>query len=131
MISTENLSFRKTDTEFIQSSIYYNTVKKFNKAPLIIFAHGFKGFKDWGGFPYLCAKLAGDGFAVLSFNFSHNGVNNSSPMDFTELDKFAENTHSIELNDIKTVIDNAAVLANDNTALVSSSICPPLWKMKL
>ncbi|NOS85054.1 MAG: alpha/beta fold hydrolase [Ignavibacteria bacterium] len=76
-----------------------------SKYPLLIFAHGFKGFKDWGGFPYLCNKLAEGGFAVLSFNFSHNGVNNSSPMDFTELDKFAENTHTIELEDYKAVLN--------------------------
>lgn len=73
--------------------------------PLIIFAHGFKGFKDWGGFPYLCTKLSANGFAVLSFNFSHNGVNEMHPMDFTELELFAENTHTAELNDYKAVLD--------------------------
>ncbi len=112
MVSIENLAIKKNDSEFIQSSLYYNTVQNINKAPLIIFAHGFKGFKDWGGFPYLYAQLAGDAFAVLSFNFSYNGVNKSRPMEFTELDRFARNTHSIELNDIKTVIDSAAAFAD-------------------
>ncbi len=83
------------------------------KFPLIIFAHGFKGFKDWGGFPYLCKKLAENGFAVLSFNFSHNGVDKSSPMDFTQLDLFADNTHSIELSDLKTVIDFTTEIAKE------------------
>ena len=79
--------------------------------PLVIFAHGFKGFKDWGGFPYLCTKLSGAGFAVLSFNFTHNGVNNTHPMDFTELELFAENTHSIELDNYAAVLNFVPELA--------------------
>lgn len=113
MISIKNLSLNKPDSEFIHSSLFYNSNKTTSKLPLIIFAHGFKGFKDWGGFPYLCQKLAEEGFAVLSFNFSHNGVDISSPMDFTRLDKFALNTHSTELNDIKTVINSIAVFADE------------------
>lgn len=73
--------------------------------PCIIFAHGFKGFKDWGGFPYMLQKLAESGYIVVSFNFSHNGVMPDKPMDFTRLDLFAQNTHSIELEDLHKVID--------------------------
>ena len=40
----------------------------------VIVAHGFKGFKDWGFFPYLCESLARDGHLVVSFNTSLNGV---------------------------------------------------------
>ncbi len=72
--------------------------------PCIIFAHGFKGFKDWGGFPYMLEKLADSGFFAVSFNFSHNGVSADKPMDFTRLDLFAENTHSKELDDLHKVI---------------------------
>lgn len=111
MISIKNPDFRKTDSEIIHSSLYFNNENDIKKKPLIIFAHGFKGFKDWGGFPYLCNKLAEMGFAVLSFNFSHNGVEKNSPMDFTSLEKFAQNTHTIELSDINTVINNLDAVA--------------------
>jgi uncharacterized protein len=74
-------------------------------SPLVLFAHGFKGFKDWGGFPYMMEKLAGAGFAAVSFNFTHNGVAKDSPMDFTRLDLFAENTHTKELDDLQAVIN--------------------------
>lgn len=74
-------------------------------APVVIFAHGFKGFKDWGGFPYMMNRLSEAGFTAVSFNFTHNGVEKQSPVDFTRLDLFAENTHTKELADLRTVID--------------------------
>lgn len=110
MISPINLDIKINGDKFIQSSLYLNSYNAKAKYPLVIFAHGFKGFKDWGGFPYLCSRLAESGFAVLSFNFSHNGVAKDTPMDFTELDKFAQNTHTIELEDLRSVIDYAAEL---------------------
>ncbi len=72
-------------------------------APCIIFVHGFKGFKDWGFGPYLGEYLADNGFFVLTFNFSHNGVGDSLT-EFTELDKFAENTFSLEIDELSEVI---------------------------
>jgi dienelactone hydrolase len=114
MISVKNPGVRKSDSDLIQSSLYINSINTSVKTPILIFAHGFKGFKDWGGFPYLCNKLAEAGFAVLSFNFSHNGVSDDSPMDFTKLDMFAQNTHSIELLDLNAVIDSIQYLAEEH-----------------
>ncbi len=94
---------------------------------LVIFAHGFKGFKDWGGFPYMMEKFADAGFVSASFNFTHNGVAKESPMEFTRLDLFAENTHTKELNDLQAVInyfyDNAEAYNIDRNkiALVGHS----------
>src|SRR4030095_5496265 len=86
----------------INCSFYsINTVIK----PLIIFVHGFKGFKDWGGFPYFLDKLSSEGYAVLSFNFTLNGFNEKPPMFFSRLDLFAENTFSRELLELNTVIN--------------------------
>ena len=36
----------------------------------VVVVHGFKGFKDWGFFPYLCQRMAAAGHAVVSFNLS-------------------------------------------------------------
>ena len=92
--------------ENIDVSIYRNTENLNSDAKMacIIFAHGFKGFKDWGGFPYMMEKLAEAGYITVSFNFTHNGVAADKPMDFTRLDLFAENTHSRELSDLHTII---------------------------
>jgi len=79
-------------------------------ASAIIVVHGFKGFKDWGFFPYVCERLAHDGHAVVSFNFTHNGIGDD-PVAFTELERFAANTLSRELEEIHYVVD--AIVAGD------------------
>jgi len=73
-------------------------------APCLIFVHGFKGFKDWGFWPYTGNFFAGKGFFVLSFNFSHNGIG-EGVTEFAELDKFAKNTFSLELEELNEIID--------------------------
>jgi dienelactone hydrolase len=71
--------------------------------PVIIFLHGFKGFKDWGAFPDACAELSTAGFAVVAMNFSLNGVGENMT-EFDELDLFARETLSQDLNDVRSVI---------------------------
>jgi len=75
------------------------------KGPLVIFAHGFKGFKDWGSHNLVADFFAENGFRFLKFNFSHNGTTADNPTAFTDLIAFADNTFSIELDDLKAVID--------------------------
>jgi pimeloyl-ACP methyl ester carboxylesterase len=71
----------------------------------IAICHGFKGFKDWGFFPYTAEQLASrTGRPVVTFNFSGNGVG-SDLETFSELDKFERNTFSKELDDLKVVLD--------------------------
>ncbi|SFJ46375.1 alpha/beta hydrolase [Thermoflavimicrobium dichotomicum] len=74
-------------------------------SPTIIFCHGFKAFKDWGFIPILATKLAEAGFAVITFNFSMNGVGENSET-YTELDKFAHLTFSREQEDIALILEH-------------------------
>jgi pimeloyl-ACP methyl ester carboxylesterase len=76
-------------------------------APLVIFAHGFKGFKDWGTHNLVANYFVQHGYRFLKFNFSHNGTTPDNPVDFTDLIAFSDNTFSIELDDLTTVIDFA------------------------
>jgi pimeloyl-ACP methyl ester carboxylesterase len=73
--------------------------------PLVIFSHGFKGFKDWGPFNAISNIFAQSGLNFLKFNFSHNGVSNENLLEFTDLDSFGSNNFSIELEDLESVID--------------------------
>lgn len=77
---------------------------KVEPLPLIIFAHGFKGYKDWGHFPLLMEKLAAAGFCVLKFNFSHNGGTVENPIDFPDLESFAENNYLKEQADLDAIL---------------------------
>lgn len=69
----------------------------------LIFVHGFKGFKDWGFGPYIGEYFGNKGFFVITFNFSHNGVGDKLT-EFTELDKFAQNTFSLEIEELSEII---------------------------
>ncbi|MBS1517136.1 MAG: alpha/beta fold hydrolase [Bacteroidetes bacterium] len=78
-----------------------------SKLPVVIFCHGFKGFKDWGCFPYLMERITAGGYCTVAFNFSYNGTGDpeNEHRDFTRLDLFAKNTFSRELDDTGDVID--------------------------
>lgn len=69
--------------------------------PVLIICHGFKGFKDWGSFPYIAEWFALQGFYTISFNFSGSGVHIT---DFDELDQFGDNTYSQEQEDLEQVL---------------------------
>lgn len=72
--------------------------------PVIIFTHGFKGFKDWGIWDLLAKSFAAAGFCFIKFNFSHNGTTLESPLDFDDLTAFSQNNFSHELADIQSLL---------------------------
>jgi pimeloyl-ACP methyl ester carboxylesterase len=74
--------------------------------PVVIFNHGFKGFKDWGPFDLVSKKFAAAGFIFIKMNFSHNGTTLERPNDFVDLEAFAQNNFSIELDDSGVLIDH-------------------------
>lgn len=103
---TENIKIKNSEGRTINIDFRYGN-NKGTKLPLLIFCHGFKGFKDWGCFPYMFDKFAANSIFTVSFNFSLNGTDNekSNPIDFERLDNFAINTFSKELDDLGCVID--------------------------
>jgi dienelactone hydrolase len=90
--------------EIIRGDVHSPLSKGNQACPAMIVCHGFKGFKDWGFFPYLCDRMAEAGTVAVRFNFSHNGVGEDL-LNFTELDKFSKNTLSREIEDLEAVID--------------------------
>jgi len=75
------------------------------KKPVIIYAHGFNGFKDWGNFDLTAAVFASAGFVLIKFNFSHNGTTQDNPEEFLNLEDFGNNNYTKQLEDLKLVID--------------------------
>ncbi len=82
-------------------------------SPLVIIIHGFKGFKDWGFFPFLSAELNKKRISTLQINFSHNGVGKNL-FNFDQLDKFKDNSFSQEAYEIEQIF-NYIVQDPDNT----------------
>ncbi len=80
---------------------------KSNNLPkqIVIFSHGFKGFKDWGHFNLLAERFAEQNFVFVKFNFSYNGTTTENPTGFDDLEAFGNNNYTIELNDLGKVID--------------------------
>ena len=37
--------------------------------PLIIFCHGYKGYKDWGAWSLMAERFAEEGYGFVKFNF--------------------------------------------------------------
>lgn len=74
--------------------------------PLVIFVHGFKGFKDWGPFNVMAKRFVQEGFVFLKLNLSHNGTTVERPEDFVDLEAFAQNNFSIELDDLTVLIEH-------------------------
>lgn len=76
-----------------------------NKKPVVIYTHGFKGFKDWGHFNLLAKYFGERGFVFIKFNFSHNGTSVDNYADLHDMEAFGRNNFSIELEDMKSLID--------------------------
>ncbi|OSY88880.1 alpha/beta hydrolase [Tenacibaculum holothuriorum] len=73
--------------------------------PVVIFCHGYKGFKDWGAWNLMAEAYANAGFYFVKFNFSYNGGTVEQPIDFPDLEAFGNNNYTKELDDLETVID--------------------------
>jgi pimeloyl-ACP methyl ester carboxylesterase len=73
--------------------------------PVVIFCHGFKGFKDWGAWDLMGDAFAKAGHLFIKFNYSHNGGTMSQPIDFPDLEAFGNNNYSYEVRDTQRVID--------------------------
>jgi uncharacterized protein len=72
--------------------------------PAVVICHGFKGFMEWGFFPYLAALLAARGFVVLRFNLSGTGMRPGDEL-VTDPDAFRANTYGREVAELLAVLE--------------------------
>jgi uncharacterized protein len=100
-MSSTAFSIRNRHGDVIRGDIHQ--ARGVSSAPVAVICHGFKGFKDWGLFPWAADTLAARGITTLRFNFSLNGVENELEH-FTALDRFERNTISRELEDLDDII---------------------------
>lgn len=71
---------------------------------LIVFAHGYMGYKDWGAWNLMQDFFVQKGFGFCKFNFSHNGGTIDEPIDFPDLESFAKNSYTKEVFDLQQVL---------------------------
>jgi len=103
MITQSNFSLSGSDGKLIIGDITFD--EKNPNTPIVLFVHGFKGFKDWGAHNLVARHFASNGYRYIKFNLSHSGVPVDDQKDVTDMDAFASNTVSKELFDLNAVLD--------------------------
>ncbi len=73
-------------------------------AGVVIVAHGFKGYKDYGMFPRIAETMAARGLIAHRFNFSHSGMTNETAT-FARPDLFERDTWNKQVHDLRAVIE--------------------------
>ena len=99
----KNFSLEGKHQKPIVTDVFYNETHQPKK--VVIFCHGYKGFKDWGAWNLIAEAFANAGFFFIKFNFSHNGGTLEQPIDFPDLEAFGKNNYTKELDDLASVID--------------------------
>jgi len=89
------------DDQHLKADIYYSESKTL--MPIVLFMHGFKGYKDWGFIPYVCEKFANEGHISVSFDFRFNGIVDIERRIYNP-EIFAKNTISQEIIDAQDII---------------------------
>jgi len=72
---------------------------KFNQN-LLVFVHGYMGFKDWGAWNLMKDYFLNKGYGFCKFNLTHNGTTIEKPLDFADLEGFSKNRYSYEKIDV-------------------------------
>src|SRR6478735_4925780 len=91
----KNIPITGSADKTILLDVFYK--KNAQAKPIVIFSHGFKGFKDWGHFNFIGERFAEEGAVFVKFNFSHNGTTVEDPLNFGDLEAFGNNNFSKEL----------------------------------
>ncbi|SNR39392.1 alpha/beta hydrolase fold [Lutibacter agarilyticus] len=87
----------------ILTDLFYKETN--TKKPVVIFCHGYKGYKDWGAWNLAAEEFMKQDLFFVKFNFSHNGGTTENPIDFPDLEAFGQNNFTLELDDLETVIN--------------------------
>ncbi len=103
MIIKRNIQLQGKHQKPILTDVFY--IDDNQPKPIVIFAHGYKGFKDWGCWDLVAENFASNGIFFIKFNFSHNGGTVEQPIDFPDLEAFGQNNFIKELDDLTSIID--------------------------
>lgn len=71
---------------------------------IVLFSHGYMGFKDWGAWNLVADFFSKQGFAFFKYNVSHNGCTLDSTAEFKDLEAFKNNSYSKEVYDMESMI---------------------------
>jgi|SRR5690554_41072 len=88
-----------------ESLIDFQEPDGFEYQDIVVFIHGYKGYKDWGAWNLVQKYFVTSGIAFCKFNMSHNGGTIEEPIDFPDLEAFSLNRYTYELEDVHHALD--------------------------
>ncbi|MFT5859086.1 MAG: pimeloyl-ACP methyl ester carboxylesterase [Flavobacteriaceae bacterium] len=88
-----------------RESLYDLTIPENWNDKVIVFIHGYMGYKDWGCWNLVESYFTNAGFGFIKYNVSHNGGTATNPIDFDDLDAFSKNTYSNEIADFEAIVE--------------------------
>lgn len=102
MVLKNNILNRENKKPILWDAFFIENKKQ---KPLVIFCHGYKGFKDWGSWDLVAEHFLKSNCFFVKFNFSHNGGTMTEPIDFPDLEAFGDNNYTKELNDLDSMLN--------------------------
>ncbi|MGB0838198.1 MAG: alpha/beta hydrolase family protein [Flavobacteriaceae bacterium] len=120
----ENLSIPGPNGKPLVLDVYHKNLP----GDLVIFCHGYKENKHWGAWDLLAERFASLGYVFVKFNYSFNGTSPADLSEFSDLEAFAQNRFSYELDDtlvlidyLRTKADFKALYTENSTHLIGHS----------
>jgi pimeloyl-ACP methyl ester carboxylesterase len=120
MKTTKNILIPGKHNRPILTDLYFLEDEK--PKPIILFCHGYKGFKDWGAWSLMAEEFAKAGFCFIKFNFAYNGGTIEEPIDFPDLEAFGNNNYTKELADLDSVLNWIETSLSSNKNIDTSNI---------
>lgn len=118
----KNFLLNGSENKQIATDVFFNETG--SPKPVVIYAHGFNGFKDWGNFDLIATQFAEAGYVFIKFNFSHNGTTPERPEEFTDPEAYGHNNYTKEAYDLQVVID---WICNENNPHKKETDCHRLY----
>jgi len=88
-----------------REALYDLSIPQTFNGNMILFIHGYMGFKDWGCWDKVANYFLSKGYGYAKFNISHNGTTINDHLNFIDEEAFAQNSYFKELMDIRAMID--------------------------
>jgi uncharacterized protein len=87
-----------------KKSVFDLSIPEQWNSKLIVFIHGYMGYKDWGCWNLVEDYFTGYNYGFLKYNVSHNGGTIENAIDFDDLTSFSENTYTQEIEDFEAIL---------------------------
>ena len=87
-----------------KKSLYDLDIPENWNGKLIVFLHGYMGYKDWGCWNLVSDYFTEQSYGFLKYNVSHNGGTLENPIDFDDLESFSKNSYINEVYDFQAIL---------------------------